>query len=235
MRLQRATLERLDAAAKATVTRMLLSRMRIPSALLTGLFLAMMIKSKATTRETFAGEIIACLAVVATILLWSGERHALHAFATVLFALGISTPLLNLQGRHILLNWTAESVAALSLVGVGFSLFNQGNRLAAVQTKSYRPERSLVNKWLHLLVESEKSIPIIEFSERRFATGEVINRALNLDNSWVIATFKNSVKERNLVDYRVRDLDAIQLVEQTAGHLKIQVDGREISGGWRTL
>ena len=212
-------LERLDAAAQAELARSYVLRLRVTMTFLTAFAIVLALSSEASAGETFTVWIMAAGAVVSCIALWTGWWYALHVSAIFFLATFIGSFLYHREFQTPL-GSASLFVGALFLFNTGVGLWTLGKSFAAVSYKEFERERAQVKAWLSVMTGGSVVQKTLELQAGSFGEGYSTYVLLNTGRFWVIAQFRNKLKNR-LLEYRVLDLCEPRAVQQPSGKFDI--------------
>ncbi|MFZ0959538.1 MAG: hypothetical protein WAO35_01435 [Terriglobia bacterium] len=117
------------------------------------------------------------------------------------------------------------------LLCMAFMHFRTGYRCATVRGKGWEAERAQVDLWLVQLHRKGKNDGVREILERTFIKGKLTYRFLNAGDCWAMAAFGTGNEDKLPVEYRVRGLGVISLMEEPGGGIQARVDGHAIPKG----
>jgi hypothetical protein len=220
-------LQRLDVAARAEVAEEFYSSAAVVSTFFTLICILQVMNPKIPFSEPLILWVIAGIAVLGTVMIWVRWRYALYvwtlssgAFLIIEFLVERSKPLA-FRGWIIFLG-----VIAL-LYRSSRTDLKRAEAFATARARGWEKERSQVQQWLDVLRHDKPTEQVIELATGSFWTGYFTYRLLNSGRCWSIAKFKTGNNDR-LLDYKIRDLGAIQITQLPDGKLDIHVDQRKL-------
>lgn len=203
-------LERLDLAAKAQATEVLLSYARIVSTCLAVFTVVLAIGSEASFYETLATRVMAVFLIVLTITLWLRWRYVLYLVAALFAAVGVGDTVFSVHS-HTILGWTVRLVMPVIWVYFGYGAWNSARTYATVRSKGWEKERVQVSQWLQVLKKPKPQDRVVELPASFWKGAYCL---LNLGNCWVMARFEKG-ERRRLLEYRVLDPGAVTFESPT--------------------
>ena len=224
-----AEIKRLDPVARAEATKLILPRARVPVTFVTAFMVLLGIISTASFSETSTVRILAILAVVTTIMLWTRSRYAPCALAVLLFATVIAGRFIaDDPDAHTLLGSASAYVGSAILLLAGYRWATNAMPFIAAQSEALENERYQVEGWIKILTSPGTTDPVTEFSTKSFWTGYWTCRLLDAGSCWVIAKFKTRNTER-LLQCRVRERGAVYVTERTGTGLSVTMGDTSVS------
>lgn len=223
--LKREEVERLDLAARALVTESALSGKTVLSFIFTLISVCRAAVSTASHVENVAVWAIPVFSVAATLTLLARWRYALHLWGIGFWAVALGIPFFHLHSRSMV-DWISAFAYCLIFAMWGWDQWKRGVPFARTRGKGWQKERSQVREWFVTLEGTTPVGHVVEVNSGSFWTGYFTYRLLNEGNYWAVAKFKKS-NPYWPVDYRVRDVSAVQITELVEGK-RIELEGRLI-------
>lgn len=221
-------IERLDLAARAESIEPFLSRAVLPMVFVTVITLLLALGSQASPSETLAVWTFALIGVVTVIMLLL--RWCYAAYGISILNLVAAVEILKYPDdryAHTFLGSATNQFFLVWFLLNGYGWWKAAAPFVAAYDNSFDEERGLIGQWLADLKYGDRNRDVIEFSVKSFWNGYWTYRLLDLGNCWAVARFKLG-NLRGLVEYRVRNPDAISVFEQPNGKLRIEIAGRLI-------
>lgn len=216
-------LQKLNSAAAAAARWALLWRLRWLWVLATAFLIFLLCLRGAAAKEMEAGEILAGLAIIASLMVWLRIRYVILLFALISLIGSLAIFSLTSYQSHTALYWLGTAGASLTLLSCSYSLLVAGTDFVSANSDKMQEQRIQVQHWLNALVTGQNCDQVIEFVEQSFRTGTRVHRLLRAESFWAHATFKPHVKHSTLLTYKVCPLNEIRLSHAGEGKLLLQI------------